>query len=124
MILSPDVRACRIGEGITFFNEFKSVTPEILAQLKADLPINYDSMKNSTGMYDRALVHAAIDKLIIGQQFRSGCLVVPAGLTEEQVQPVFLIKTSEEKYVKFMVKQFMGEGPDQKKTTFRWMILN
>jgi len=124
LILSPNVQACRIGEGITFFNEFKTVTPEILAQLKADLPINYDSLKNSTGMYDRKLVHAALDKLIIGQQFRSGSLVVPEGLTEEQVQPVFLIKTPEGKYAKFMVKQFMGEGPDQKKTTFRWIVLN
>ena len=125
ILLSPDVKACKLGAGVSFFDSLSVITEEMTTQLCYDHEINYGVYKDeSTGFYDREALSIALDSCIIGQSFRGNVLEIPDGKTEEEVQPVYLIETDEKGYVKFMVKQFKGDKPNEKKTLVRWQVIS
>ena len=123
MLLAPGVMGCKIGEGVAFFDTCSVIAPEIVLQLKADPEIDFDACKNEAGYYDRELLFEAIAPCVIGRSFRSNVLIVPEGMTEQEIQPVYLIKTREGGYAKFMVKQFKGAKPNEKQTIVRWQVI-
>jgi|WetSurMetagenome_2_1015567.scaffolds.fasta_scaffold35464_2 hypothetical protein len=124
MLLGTDVSACKLGAGVAFFDSLMVITEDMLAQLETEPEVDYEACKNSSGKYDQDLLFAAIDQCIIGRSFRSNVLVIPAGKTESEAQPVYLIKTSEGGYAKFMVKKFQGDAPNEKKTLVRWQVIS
>ena len=91
--------------------------------LTDDGEYNLDSCKVD-GLYDRDLVMAAYDVCVIGNKFRTRVLEIPEGSEEKDLQPVFLVKTLEGGYVKFMVKQFKGDGADKQKTIVQWQVMS
>lgn len=123
MLLGDGVTACQVGAGISFFDSLTVVTETMINSLVAESTVDYEACKID-GTYDRALLFAAVDQCVIGRSFRSSVLVVPEGQTEQEVQPVYLIKTSESGYVKFMVKQFQGDAPNEKQTLVRWQVIS
>lgn len=124
MLLGTDVSACKLGAGVAFFDSLTVITEDMLAQLETEPAVDYEACKNGSDKYDRDLLFASLDQCIIGRSFRSNVLVIPAGKTESQVQPVYLIKTSEGGYAKFMVKKFQGDPPNEKKTLVRWQVIS
>lgn len=124
MLLSGDVSACKIGEGVRFFDSLTVVTKDMLGSLRTEPAVDYEACKNNTDNYDRDLLFAAIDQCVIGRSFRSNVLVVPDGKTEQEVQAVYLVKTKEGGYAKFMVKQFQGDKPKEKQTLVRWQVIS
>lgn len=125
MLLSAETEACKLGEGVNFFDSLTVITEVMLAQLKNDQTINYEQYKDeSTGFYERESLFIALDECVIGQSFRSNILVVPEGKTEKEAQSVYLVKTSEGAYVKFMVKEFKPAKPNEKKTIVRWQVIS
>jgi hypothetical protein len=122
MLLGDDVTACQVGAGVDFFDSLTVVTETMVDSLVSEPAVDYDACKID-GIYDRTLLFAAIDQCVIGRSFRSNVLVVPDDQTEEEVQPVYLVKTSEGGYVKFMVKQYQGDAPYQKQTLVRWQVI-
>jgi hypothetical protein len=122
MLLGDDVTACQVGAGVDFFDSLTVVTETMVDSLVSEPAVDYEACKID-GIYDRILLFAAIDQCVIGRSFRSNVLVVPDDQTEEEVQPVYLVKTSEGGYVKFMVKQFKGDAPYQKQTLVRWQVI-
>jgi|GEM_PF-1339744 len=124
MLLGEGVTAFKAGAGIDFFDSLTVVTEEMIASLAPEPEVDYEACKNTDGNYDRTLLFTALDQCVIGRSFRSNVLVVPEGKTEQQVQPVYLVKTSEGGYVKFMVKQFQGDAPKEKQTLVRWQVIS
>jgi hypothetical protein len=124
VLLASGTMGCKIGIGITYFDSLTIVTPEMVAKLTAEHIFNYDDCKNAQGKYDRTMVLAQLDQCIIGESFRSGVLVIADGSTEQESQAVYLIKTREGGYAKFMVKQFKGDVPNQKQTIVRWQVIS
>jgi hypothetical protein len=122
MLLGEDVTACKIGEGINYFDSLTVISEEMIALLVSEPEVDYESYKID-GKYDRTTLFAAIDQCVIGRCFRSNVLVVPDGKTEQEVQPVFLVKTAEGGYAKFMVKQFQADAPNEKQTVVRWQVI-
>lgn len=125
MLLSPDTKGCKIGEGVDYFDSLSIVTEDMTSQLINDPDIDYSQCKDeTTGFYDRETLYAAIDSCVIGRSFRTGVLVIPDGQTEQDVQPVFLIETIEGTYVKFMVKEYKPDQPNEKQTLVMWQIIS
>jgi len=125
MLLSTETEACKLGEGVDYFDSLTTITEEMIAQLLTDPVINYEDYKDeSTGFYERDSLFAALDKCVIGQSFRSNILVIPDGKTEQEVQAVYLVKTREGAYAKFMVKQFKPAKPRQKQSLVRWQVIS
>jgi hypothetical protein len=123
MLLGNGVTAYKAGAGVNFFDSLIIVTDAMIASLVSEPAVDYEACKIN-GKYDRTLLFTAIDKCVIGRSFRSNVLVVPEGKTEQEVQPVYLVKTSEGGYVKFMVKQFQGDAPKEKQTLVRWQVIS
>ena len=125
MLLSPDTKGCKIGEGVTFFDTLSIINEEMMDGLVSEPEVNYSLYKDEeTGFYEREALYAAIDQCVIGQSFRSNVLVVPDDKTEEEVQAVYLVKTAEGAYVKFMVEHFKPAKPNEKTTQVRWQIIS
>ncbi len=124
MLLALGVQACKIGEGVTFFDECTEITSDMQALLTTEPQIDYEACKNEDGQYDRTLIFDALSNCVIGRSFRSNVLVVPEGSTEQEAQAVYLVKTREGGYAKFMVKQFKGEAPHTKQTVVRWQVIS
>ncbi len=125
LLLSSETKACKLGEGVAFFDSLTTITESMIAQLEYDSQINYDELiDETTGFYDRELLYSALEECIIGQSFRSNILVVPDGYTEEEVQAVYLVETVEGGYAKLMVKQFKPDQPNQKKTLVMWQVIS
>jgi hypothetical protein len=124
MLLNSTVKACKIGEGVTFFDTCSVITPEMQLAVVPEPVVDYEACKNDTGYYDRDKLLAAIDQCVIGRSFRSNVLEVPEGKTEQEVQAVYLVKTNEGGYAKFMVKQFKGDKPNEKQTIVRWQVIS
>jgi hypothetical protein len=116
------VKACRIGTGTTFFDSIQSVPRNMLDSLKADSPIDFSTLQNSMGYYDRDKSLAAFDKLVIGNKWRTLVLTIPDDKTEQDMQPVFLVETREGMYAKFMCTQFKCDGAYQMYSNFRWQV--
>ncbi len=124
MLISQDAKGCKVGAGVDFFDSLTVVTEDMVAELEVDHKVNYSNyIDDETGYYDRTSLFASIDSCIIGRCFRSNVLEIPDDKTEEEVQPVFLIETTEGGYAKFMVKQFKGDAPNQKQTLVRWQVI-
>ncbi len=125
MLLSSSTQGCKIGEGLEFFTNLTTITSDMIDQLAYDPVIDYSDYKDEeTGFYEREGLFAAIDKCVIGRDFRSGVLEIPDGMTEEEVQPVYLIKTSEGAYVKFMVRTYKPAKPNEKQTIVHWQVIS
>lgn len=125
ILLSPQVKICKLGEGLNFFDSLTVINEEMLAELQSDQIIDYnDYMDESTGFYEREQLYAALDGCIIGQSFRSNILVVPDGQTEEEVQAVYLVQTIEGAYAKFMVQNYKPAKPNEKKTLVKWQVIS
>jgi hypothetical protein len=124
-LLSSNTKACKLGEGVAFFDSLTTITEDMIAQLEYEAEINYDELiDETTGFYDRDLLYAALEECVIGQSFRSNILVVPDGSTEEEVQAVYLVETVEGAYAKFMVKEFKPAQPNQKKSLVMWQVIS
>lgn len=123
MLLGDEVMACKVGEGIDFFDSLTVVTSAMIDSLTTEPEVDYDACKVD-GVYDRTLLFAAIDQCVIGRSFRSNVLVVPDGKTEEEVQAVYLVQSAGGGYTKFMVRQFKGDTPYEKQTLVRWQVIS
>jgi len=122
MLLGDGVTACKIGIGVAFFDSLLIVSDAMVESLTTEPKVDYEACKVD-GKYDRTLLFAAVDKCIIGRSFRSNVLVIPEGKTEHEAQAVYLVKTKEGGYAKFMVKQFQGDKPKEKQTLVRWQVI-
>jgi hypothetical protein len=129
IFLASGVKALMVGQGITVFNSFTydSITSARVSQLASDPAIDTVSTKNSQGFQVESLIRAQYAKLIIGNKFRptiGGVFTSTADdVNQINLQPVFLIKTKEGYYAKFMVTLFKGTGVDIQKMTMTWQAL-
>ncbi len=123
MLLGNGVTACCVGYGVDFFTDFDTLTNE-QSNLISEPEVDYEQCKNNDGLYDRDLLDATLESCVIGQRFRASVLEIPEDKTEQEIQPVFLIRTSEGGLVKFMVKQFKGDKPNDKQTIVMWQVIS
>lgn len=125
LLLSPDTKACKLGEGVDFFDSLTVITEDMLALLAYEPVVDYSILLDTGGVYyDYDLLYDALSSCIIGDDFRGTELVIPEGKTEMEVQAVYLIETAEQAYVKFMVKQFKPAQPNSKQTLIRWQVIS
>lgn len=125
ILLSTETEACQLGNGVSFFDSLTVVTEDMMALLANEPVMDYEQcISEESGFYDRDVLYSALESCIIGQSFRSDILVIPEGSTEHESQAVYLLKTADDAYVKFMVKEFKGEEPNDKQTLMRWQIIS
>ena len=125
LFVHQDCKAYEVGIGTADFDSLITITNTEIALLEQDYNIDLSICKDSTtGFYDRSLLFDEYDKCIIGRSFRTRVLTIPEGRTESDMQPVYLIKTADGIYAKFMVKQFKGSGANKKKTQFMWQVIS
>jgi len=131
------VKAAMIGQGLNCFNSFSidSVTSIQIAKLQSDPYIilaNYRTEVHTTTIDGAILLQSTANALFtdlsIGIKFRpniGGVFTIDDVSDEAQIdlQPVFLIKTREGLYAKFMVTRFKGVGVDTQKLTLQWQAL-
>jgi hypothetical protein len=134
---SNSVKAAMVGQGLHCFNTFTkdSITPAIISKLKSDPYINlskYRTIIRTTTVNGSILLQTTADslysKLTIGSKFRpnvGGVFSIDDVSDEAQIdlQPVFLIKTREGLYAKFMVTRFKGVGNDTQKLSLQWQAI-
>ncbi|MFT3739331.1 MAG: hypothetical protein QM786_11280 [Breznakibacter sp.] len=134
---SKSAKAAMIGFGIDSFNGFTadSITPVRLALLTADPLIDLPSLRtelNTSTVNGTVMLTASVadiyPALSIGNKFRpnvGGVFTVPDVDDEGQInyQPVFLVRTREGFYAKFMVTRFKGTGADTQKLTLIWQAI-
>ena len=129
IFMASGVQAVMIGQGISVFNSFSydSITSARINQLASDPVIDTISTKNPQGFQVESLIRAAYEKLIIGIKFRPSIGGIFTCNTDDanqiNLQPVFLIKTREGLYTKFMVTIFKGTGVDAQRSTLLWQTL-
>ena len=125
LLLSSDTKACKLGEGVDFFDSLTVITEDMIALLAYEPQIDYSTLLDTGGVYyDYDLLYDALSSCIIGDDFRGTELVIPEGKTEEEVQAVYLIESAEGGYTKFMVKQFKPDQPNDKQTLIRWQVIS
>jgi len=133
---SNSTKATMIGQGINCFHAF---TTDSIAKYKSGLksdPLidlaSYRTPVNTATVSGSILLEPTVDplisKLVIGYKFRpktGGIFNMPDASDVAQInyQPVFLIKTREGLYAKFMVTRFKGVGVDTQKLTLQWQAL-
>ena len=122
ILLDENASAVEVGTGVDFFESFQEITEDMIDGLTADAEVHFDSCRTD-GKFDRELIMAAYDECVIGNKFRGRILDAPADADEEDLQPVFLIETTEGGYVKFMVLRFKGSGADKQKTIVQWQVM-
>lgn len=133
---SKSSKAVFVGQGIGYFNAFSADSvSKYKNKLKSDplielaahrTVVSSPSVNGSVLMEDSA--STLYSKLVIGNKFRpniGGIFDMPDVSDEAQInlQPVFLIKTREGLYAKFMVTRFKGVGIDTQKLTLQWQAL-
>jgi hypothetical protein len=129
IFLASGAQALMVGQGVAVFNSFTydSITPTRVSQLASDPAIDTVSTKNSKGFQVESLIRAQYAKLIIGNKFRPNVGGVFSSAADDvnqiNLQPVFLVKTREGYYAKFMVTLFKGTGVDIQKMTLTWQAL-
>ena len=130
-------KAAMVGIGVNFFNAFTidSITPQRIDLLKSDPVIDLSKYRTEihTATVDGVIMlqddaYKLYSTLVIGNKFRPSIGGVITGITADDVnqinfQPVFLIKTREGLYAKFMVTLFKGVGVDTQKLTLQWQAL-
>lgn len=134
---SNSVKAAMVGQGLHCFNTFTkdSITPAVILKLKSDPYINlskYRTTIHTTTVNGSILLQTTADSLYstltIGSKFRpnTGGIFNIADVSDEtqiDLQPVFLIKTREGLYAKFMVTRFKGVGNDTQKLSLQWQAI-
>ncbi|HSQ41219.1 MAG TPA: hypothetical protein VLM37_02945 [Fibrobacteraceae bacterium] len=120
---SVSVAAYQVGKGTDFFDSYTTITAEEIDSLKTDPVVDFDSLHYGAESIEKDTLMNAYSQLVIGNKFRATVLEIPDGSTEQEEQPVFLVKTREGGYAKFMVYQFQGSGDDKQKTLVRWQVL-
>lgn len=125
LLFASDTKVCKIGEGVDYFDSVLTVTDDMIKGLEYDYPVDFSQFYDAeVGYYKRDELFAEIDdNCIIGRSFRENVLVVPDGMTEEEVQAVYLVETREGGYAKFMVKQFKPDSPNEQQTLMRWQVI-
>jgi len=132
--VANSVKAAMVGQGVTYFNAFTkdSITNIQISKLKSDPYINlskYRTTIHTATVNGSILLQTTADslysKLIIGERFRpniGGIFNIADASDEAQInsQPVFLVKTREGLYAKFMVTRFKGVGNDTQKLSLQW----
>jgi hypothetical protein len=134
------VAAAMVGQGRDYFNVFTydSIAGHIDA-LRTDEMIDLHALrteltaKTTDGVVDgrillRESVQELYQQLTIGNKFRpnvGGIFSSPEADAEAQdaLQPVFLVRTREGLYAKFMVTRFKGVGKDTQRLTLQWQGL-
>lgn len=130
-------KALMVGQGITYFNSFTadSITPTRIANMKADPVIDLSKYRTEVhtstvngSILLESTASALYATLTIGNKFRpniGGIFNMVDVSDESQInyQPVFLIKTREGLYAKFMVTRFKGVGVDIQKLTLQWQAI-
>jgi hypothetical protein len=138
---SVTVAAALVGQGKSYFNAFTkdSVTAH-LADLRSDPLIDLPSLRTELyaqtaegGIVDGTImlrdgVEELYKTLVIGNKFRPNIGGVFSGMeadeeTQHLYQPVFLVRTREGLYAKFMVTRFKGTGADTQRLTLQWQAL-
>jgi len=128
------VKAAMVGQGINYFNAFTkdSITYSKVSKLKSDPFINlskYRTTIHSANINGSVLLQTTADSLYgnltIGVKFHpntGGIFNIDDASDEVQIdlQPVFLVKTREGLYAKFMVTRFKGVGNDTQKLSLQW----
>lgn len=131
------VKAAMIGQGLNCFNSFSidSVSSTHIAKLQSDPYIDLADYRTEvhTATIDGVILlqstaETLFSNLSIGIKFRpniGGVFNLDDVSDEAQIdlQPVFLIKTREGLYAKFMVTRFKGLGVDTQKLTLQWQAL-
>lgn len=131
-------KALMVGQGIDYFNAFTSdsITSSRIENLKSDPLVDLSLFRTElhTSTVDgfvtlRSDIEPFYQTLLIGNKFRpniGGVFDVSDVSDDDQInyQPVFLIKTREGLYAKFMVTRFKGVGVDTQKLTLQWQALN
>lgn len=135
--VSKTVTAALVGQGVTYFNSFTkdSITAKQIAKLKPDPYINLakyrteiHTTKTNGSMLLQTTATTLYNSLMIGHKFRpniGGVFNISDVSAEAQIdlQPVFLIKTREGLYAKFMVTRFKGVGNDTQKLSLQWQAI-
>lgn len=133
---SQSVRAVMVGQGISCFNNFNADSiAKYVSDLKSDNYFNISDFRtviHSSNVNGSLLLQTTADSLyktlVIGYKFRpniGGVFNMSDVSDETQInyQPVFLIRTREGLYAKFMVTRFKGVGVDTQKLTLQWQAL-
>lgn len=130
------VKSVMVGQGISCFNQFTADSvSRYVSQLRSDPVIhlsNYRTEIHSANVDGFILLQSTAESLyaslVIGDKFRPniGGIFNMADVSDEaqiDLQPVFLIKTREGLYAKFMVTRFKGVGLDTQRLTLQWQAL-
>lgn len=129
-------KAAMVGQGIDCFNAFTYDSISTYKDsLKADPLINLNALRvemhtstvDGTIMLQESVSNLYLS-LAIGNKFRpniGGVFTMNDASDEAQkaLQPVFLIRTREGFYAKFMVTRFKGVGVDTQKLSLQWQDL-
>lgn len=134
---SKSSKAVMVGQGINCFNAFTadSVTAERIAGLSGDALVNLANYRTEVHtatidgkimLYDE--IGAYYHTLTIGNKFRPNIGGIfdmddVSDVAQINYQPVFLIRTREGLYAKFMVTRFKGVGQDVQKMSLQWQAL-
>jgi len=129
-------KATTVGQGIDCFEAFSY--DSIMAykeSLRADPLINLNALradKHTSTVDGTIMLQDSVSNLYlslaIGNKFRpniGGVFTINDVSDEAQkaLQPVFLIRTREGRYAKFMVTRFKGVGVDTQKLSLQWQDL-
>jgi len=133
---AKSVEATMVGQGVACFNAFSADSiGKYAARLQSDPLVNLPALRTElhTAQVDGAILlrdnaEAFYATLVIGHKFRpniGGIFSLSDVGDEAQVnlQPVFLVKTREGLYAKFMVTRFKGVGNDAQKLSLQWQAL-
>ncbi len=134
---SKSTKAAMIGQGIDCFNAFNadSLTADRLATLSGNALVDLSSHRievHTTSVDGTILPYnetAAFYKtLVIGDKFHpnAGGIFDLADVSDESqinYQPVFLVRTREGLYAKFMVTRYKGVGQTTMQLTLQWQAL-
>jgi len=134
---NASTKATVVGTGIDCFDAFTadSITDARIASLSSDPLINLPALRtylNTSTVTGSIMLTDSVEDLYptlaIGNKFRPGFAGYMEGITADDVnqinyQPVFLIKTREGLYAKFMVTLFKGTGSDTQKLTLIWQAI-
>ncbi len=130
---SNSTKACMVGQGIDCFEAFTydsvftyvdslAADPEVCL---ADYRTEVDDENVEGSILLKSIIQPVYASLAIGYKFRPniGGVFEIADVSDEaqiDLQPVFLIRTREGLYAKFMVTRFKGTGSDTQKLTLQW----
>jgi hypothetical protein len=135
---SKSTKAVMVGQGLTCFDGFTadSITDKRIASLTTDPLINLPSLRimlNTNSVTGLVLLADSVvnlfPSLAIGNKFRPNIggifnIADASDVNQINYQPVFLVKTRESLFAKFMVTRFKGIGEDVQKLTLIWQAIN